>query len=271
MAARQTLPFAKRCGCARILTSRFVPKHVCYNIQRYLCARVNENTEAELHLGSSKTRERYDELAAFHTPTSALQKVLLAVGSASISLLDPTRPEMIAVLGETTGHTALKYIHNVMAHDKEGLEILSERPRINSRTVDLEALSKMPEGTLGKVYTDFLKTYKITPDSRQTVQFVDDMELAYVMQRKGRECEVAVKWVEGIQTRLPMCIGGALFGPLRYGPKYRQKYVKYYLPWAVKTGFEAKFLMNVFYEKRWEQSVSELLEELNIKPLKLEP
>ena len=27
--------------------------------------------------------------------------------------------------------------------------------------------------------------------------------------------EVLVKWVEAIQTRLPMCIGGAIFGPLR--------------------------------------------------------
>jgi ubiquinone biosynthesis protein Coq4 len=27
--------------------------------------------------------------------------------------------------------------------------------------------------------------------------------------------EVLVKWVEGLQTRLPMCVGGAIFGPLR--------------------------------------------------------
>jgi ubiquinone biosynthesis protein Coq4 len=27
--------------------------------------------------------------------------------------------------------------------------------------------------------------------------------------------EVMVKWVEGLQTGLPMCIGGAILGPLR--------------------------------------------------------
>lgn len=32
--------------------------------------------------------------------------------------------------------------------------------------------------------------------------------------------EVAVKWVEALQTGLPMCALGALFGPLRLGPKY---------------------------------------------------
>ena len=28
--------------------------------------------------------------------------------------------------------------------------------------------------------------------------------------------EVIVKWIEGLQTGLPMCIGGAVLGPLRY-------------------------------------------------------
>ena len=27
--------------------------------------------------------------------------------------------------------------------------------------------------------------------------------------------EVIVKWIEGLQTGLPMCIGGAVLGPLR--------------------------------------------------------
>ena len=31
--------------------------------------------------------------------------------------------------------------------------------------------------------------------------------------------EVAVKWVEFIQTGLPMCGLAAIFGPLRLGPK----------------------------------------------------
>lgn len=66
------------------------------------------------------------------------------------------------------------------------------------------------------------------------VRFVDDTELAYVIQRY-REVhdlyhsmfdmptnmlgEVTVKWVEAIQTRLPMCVTGALFGSLRLAPK----------------------------------------------------
>lgn len=31
--------------------------------------------------------------------------------------------------------------------------------------------------------------------------------------------EVTVKWVEAIQTKLPMCVGGALFGSIRLSKK----------------------------------------------------
>ncbi len=72
------------------------------------------------------------------------------------------------------------------------------------------------------------------PDDRYPVQFVDEMPLAYVMQRY-REVhdlfhtllgmptnmlgEIVVKWVEGIQLGLPLGILGGLVGPIRLGPK----------------------------------------------------
>ncbi|XP_069674461.1 ubiquinone biosynthesis protein COQ4 homolog, mitochondrial [Periplaneta americana] len=230
-------------------------------------------------VGKNKFEE---EFSANHIRTTGIQKMLLAVGSAAVSLLDPGRADMIAVMGETAGDGAIKYMLNKMQADSEGQKILRERPRINSKTVDLEKLRQMPDGTLGRAYISFLDTNKVTPDSRLPVQFVDDVELAYVMQRY-REVhdlfhtvlgmptnmlgEVTVKWVEAIQTRLPMCIGGALFGPLRLYPKQRQKYVQHYLPWAIQTGMNSRFLMNVYYEQRWEQSMQELRDELNIKPL----
>lgn len=78
--------------------------------------------------------------------------------------------------------------------------------------------------------------------------------------------EVAVKWFEGIQTRLPMCVTGALVGPVRLGPKHFQIYSTSLLPWAVQNGVQAKFLMNVYFEKHWEMSISELRGKLNITP-----
>lgn len=57
--------------------------------------------------------------------------------------------------------------------------------------------------------------------------------------------KVAIKWVEGIQTKLPMCIGGGIWGAARLKPKHRQLYLKYYLPWAIMTGNNARFLQGI--------------------------
>ncbi|KAF2899370.1 hypothetical protein ILUMI_06813 [Ignelater luminosus] len=225
-----------------------------------------------------------DDFHKNHIPTNIFQKLALSVGSAAVSLLDPHRGDMIACLGETTGQQAAQYVLNKMESSPEGLEILKQRPRINSMTVNLEKLKTYPEGTLGKIYSNFLERNQVTPDSRLMVQFVDDVNLAYVIQRY-REVhdlihtilemptnmlgEVTVKWVEAIQTTFPMCIGGALFGPIRLKPKHRQLYKQYYLPWAIKTGTNSDFLLNLFFEKRWEQPLVELHKEVGISSLVL--
>lgn len=46
------------------------------------------------------------EYKAHHIPTSALQRSVLTIGSAAVSLLDPYRADMIACLSETTGKTS---------------------------------------------------------------------------------------------------------------------------------------------------------------------
>ncbi|XP_068236776.1 ubiquinone biosynthesis protein COQ4 homolog, mitochondrial-like [Palaemon carinicauda] len=224
--------------------------------------------------------EKPPPLYKYHIPTNTFQKVILSVGAATAAILDPRRADMVAVLGETTGYDALSKLFSKMIQDTEGQKILLDKPRINSSSLDLNELSKLPEGTLGHAYIKFLDDNQVTPDSRLPVQFVDDPELAYIMQRY-REAhdlfhtvlgmptnmlgEVTVKWVEGIQTGLPMCVGGAIFGPLRFKPKQRQKYLSTYLPWAIRVGKSSKLLMNVYFEKRWEQSLAELRQELGIE------
>uniref|UniRef100_A0A8C7AVW3 Coenzyme Q4 n=1 Tax=Neovison vison TaxID=452646 RepID=A0A8C7AVW3_NEOVI len=91
-----------------------------------------------------------------HIPTSPLQKALLAAGSAGMALYNPYRHDMVAVLGETTGHCALKVLRDQMRKDPEGAEILRERPRISLSTLDLDKLRSLPEGSLGQEYLRFL-------------------------------------------------------------------------------------------------------------------
>ncbi|XP_049887209.1 ubiquinone biosynthesis protein COQ4 homolog, mitochondrial [Pectinophora gossypiella] len=220
-----------------------------------------------------------EEMQNNFIPTNLFQKTLLSCGSAAVALLNPHRGDMIACLGEVTGNDALKYMRSKIIETQEGKEILQNMPRINSKTVSFQKLSELPENTLGRVYADFMRDNNITADSRLPVQFIDDPELAYVMQRY-REVhdlvhatlfmkttmlgEVTIKWVEGIQTRLPMCISGGIWGAGRLKPRHRHLYLQYYLPWAIRTGNNAKFLQGIYYEKRWEQDIDEFHKEMNI-------
>ncbi|XP_050966593.1 ubiquinone biosynthesis protein COQ4 homolog, mitochondrial isoform X2 [Labeo rohita] len=180
---------------------------------------------------SSSDSKQYDgRLYPSHIPTSSVQKAVLALGAGVAALKNPYRHDMVAVLGETTGHQALIKLRDRMRNDPEGYTILIERPRIRLSTLDLTCMSALPDGTLGREYLRFLEENRVTPDSRADVKFVDNEELAYVMQRY-REVhdllhtllnmptnmlgEVVVKLFEAAQTGLPMCVLGATLGPLR--------------------------------------------------------
>jgi ubiquinone biosynthesis protein Coq4 len=82
--------------------------------RRFLAATVND---------VNRTKFEEDFLSS-HIETTRFQKFLLAVGSAAVSLLDPTRADMIAVMGETAGDSAIRYMLQKMQLDSEGQEIL---------------------------------------------------------------------------------------------------------------------------------------------------
>uniref|UniRef100_A0A8B9B9M9 Ubiquinone biosynthesis protein COQ4 homolog, mitochondrial n=1 Tax=Anser brachyrhynchus TaxID=132585 RepID=A0A8B9B9M9_9AVES len=189
--------------------------------------------------------------------------------------------DMVAVLGETTGCLALPNLRDKMKHHPEGYRILQERPRIRLSTLDMDRLRGLPDGTLGREYVRFLEDNKVSPDTRMPAKFVDDEELAYVIQRY-REVhdlmhtllgmptnmlgEVVVKWFEAVQTGLPMCILGAAFGPVRLNTRKLQVLATELVPWAIRSGRNASCILNVYYEQRWEQSVESLREEIGILP-----
>ncbi|XP_055516428.1 ubiquinone biosynthesis protein COQ4 homolog, mitochondrial isoform X2 [Leucoraja erinacea] len=227
------------------------------------------------------TEDGYCSIYHTHIPTNSLQKALLAAGSAFMSLYDPYRHDMVAVLAETTGQLAVRTLRDRMRNDVEGHRILQERPRINSSTLDLTGLRELPEGTFGREYIRFLDVNRVTPDSRMPVRFVDEEELAYVIQRY-REVhdfmhtllgmptnilgEVAVKWFEAVQTGLPMCVLGAVFGPLRVSTRNIRVLTRDLIPWAVQCGRAAHCVLNIYYENRWDQSLESLREEIGIIP-----
>lgn len=80
---------------------------------------------------------------------------------------------MVATFGETTGHFALEKMYRKMLNHPEGLQILQERPRINSSTVNIDKLASLPENTFGYAYYRFLKD-NVSLFSFQNVLYTND-------------------------------------------------------------------------------------------------
>ena len=171
-----------------------------------------------------------------------------------------------------------------MLSDPTGRRILRDRPRISSSTLSMTYLRTLPENTVGRAYADWLDREGVSPDTRDTVKYIDDEECAYVMQRY-REChdfyhavtglpivvegEVALKAFEFANTLLPMT-GLSMFAVTRLKPKERERFWKIYLPWAIKNGMGAKEVINIYWEEQLERDVNVLRAELGIeKPVDL--
>jgi len=236
-----------------------------------------------------------------HRPTSLIQKVILASQSAVTALIDPTRDDavrfcfrrmtnttlsqniqfQIAVLGETTGYLALKGMYSRMKRDVKGREILEERPTISMDSIDFERLrSDCQPGSLGSSYVSFMDSHEFNPDERKSVMYVDDEELAYVMQRY-RELhdfwhvllglppsvrgELALKWFELVQTGLPMTAISAVVGPSRLSSSESTSFWSVDVPWAIRSGQRAEFLMNVNVENLLNEPLDQLRKSLNIE------
>jgi ubiquinone biosynthesis protein COQ4 len=90
---------------------------------------------------------------------------------------------MVATLGEVTSECTLRKLCQYMKQSEEGKRILDERPIIHSSKIDWPFLNNLPDASFGKAYVRFLKKHQISPDTRTSVQFISDPELAYVMTR----------------------------------------------------------------------------------------
>jgi ubiquinone biosynthesis protein COQ4 len=145
--------------------------------------------------------------------------------------------------------------------------------------MSLTYLRTLPDNSVGRTYAAWLEREGVSPDTRDSVKFIDDEECAYVMQRY-REChdfyhaltglpvyvegEVALKAFEFANTLLPMT-GLSIFAVTRLKLAERQRFWNTYFPWAIKNGLRSEEVINVYWEERLERDVDELRAELGIE------
>ncbi|KAJ5335338.1 hypothetical protein N7452_007741 [Penicillium brevicompactum] len=215
-----------------------------------------------------------------HVPLTTIERGALAIGSAVGSLINPRRADLIAALGEATATPYFIYrLRDAMLSDPSGRRILRDRPRITSETLSMPYLRTLPENSVGRTYAKWLDREGVSPDTRDNVQYIDNEECAYVMQRY-REChdfyhavtglpifvegELALKALEFLNTLLPMT-GLSLFAFIRMKPAEKERFLSLHLPWAIRSGLQSKELINVYWEEVLEKDVDELRAELNIE------
>ena len=216
-----------------------------------------------------------------HVPTTALQKNFIGIFSAFKALNNPHRADAVAALGEVTGRAALERMRTKMRSDSVGRELLRDRPLLDNTGLAKLNLHELPAGTFGHAYSQYLNCHGFDPDERDVVKFVDDEELAWVMTRYRQThdfghvlCgippsvlgEIALKWFEAVQTRLPMCGLSALAGPMALTPAERAYLRTALVPWALRAGQKANPLLAVRIEDEFTTPLHELQARLRIEP-----
>ncbi len=224
-----------------------------------------------------------------HRPITPVQRAFLAVGSAVLGFLNTHRGDMISVLGDTTGAPVLRQLHQSMTTTEEGRRVLSEKPRIlttgiasGAGGVDFAALRALPPNTFGAQYAAWMDSHGYHPNDRSSVQFVDDPELAYVMQRYREvhdlwhvlvQCptsvlgEVAQKWWEAVQTSgLPITVISSLIGPFRLSLAEQSALVSTYIPWALRSRTTINTpLLAVYWEEYFDQPIEQVRKRFGIE------
>lgn len=234
-----------------------------------LGARAAASVAAATRLPAASARRRGLTVAAAGSGAGSViritpwQRLIVGAGAAVAALVDPARGDMVALLGELTGEPALRRMAARMTAHPDGAALLTARPRIRRATVQA-AIDAAPPGSLGAAYREYLGAHGFSPDERSAVVAIADPTLAYVMTRY-REThdfvhvlaglppsvlgETAVKWLEMVQTGLPMAALSALVAPARLSSGERSQLLREYVPWAARVGREAVDLLCVPYER----------------------
>jgi ubiquinone biosynthesis protein COQ4 len=207
-------------------------------------------------------------------------------------MMDPTRADAVAAVGELTGTVALQRLHQAMQHDETGKIILQERPIVSKENIPYQYLLQSSQTilstpsediTFGQAYGAFLSKHGFDPDERDTIKYISDPDLAYVMLRYRQNHdffhvltdlpptvlgELGLKWLELFQTGLPLAAFSGTIGSFQLDPRMKSILWKEYLPWATRVAQQMEFgaLMMVYYEHEWETPLIELRQRLGVEP-----
>lgn len=159
-------------------------------------------------------------------------------------------------------------------HREEGRRMLSERPSLQGKTLDLEALERLPEGTLGHEFARYFRDNKISPfettlEIKSDVDFIgkryrETHDLLHVLTGYGTDVvgEMEVQAYAfgnlGIHSAVLILLVGTL-GQLKERPSGSELSLYLRRVWAAyHRGRTSEQFLDFWFEHYWETPVTTL-------------
>lgn len=211
------------------------------------------------------------------------QELFIVTRAVVRTMRDSEQTQEIHKTEEITGRGRFKKIREACFDGDEGRDLLRDRPELCSAEVDYAWLASLPEGTLGRAYSNHLVDNGLSADYQAAAtRYVADPEMAYLMRRfrqthdvwhaliglgtHGHE-ETIIHAFSWGQLRLPVSamviVGGTLkhiVGEQRWGA------LRHALREAYENGCAAAPLLPVYWERHWERPLAEVRASYRIRP-----
>jgi ubiquinone biosynthesis protein COQ4 len=213
-------------------------------------------------------------------PLPLLGRAGLALGR---TLLDSTRTDEIVVAEEILAQAQLRYwVEHGVFEGEEASELLRDRAEFSDALLD--HLRGLPEGSLGGAFARFLDQHALSLDAlRQPTPYTQGELESYLMSRL-RQCHdlwhvLMGLGTEGFEEVLVHCFSVAQTG-LPYSTVIiglgTIKHMVFEGRWntlardtraAYASGRDARPIVAAYWERRWEQDLTDVRREFGIVPL----
>ncbi len=203
---------------------------------------------------------------------SALERWRRGLRALATVLTDPEQTDQVLVFSAYVNAGRSPERLRAFFEDPAGQRLYAEHRTIDSHTIDLDVLAKLPAGTLGHAYAEFLQSRGFTPDVFEGAPAgVTDPRASYVIQRIRQThdlwhvvtgqatdpaSEVALQAFTYAQVGAPSSLILAIAGTLR-GIREKPGIVHDVLA-MYRTGRHAEKLATFPWEDHWATPLGEL-------------
>ena len=220
------------------------------------------------------------ELAAVNAALSGRLGPRLKLGARALRkiLSDPEDTRQVFTLFLTLNAEQIPKFRARFLAEPNGPALMAERPAIDSRSVDFDALGRLPADTLGGAFARHLTANGLSPDIFKAPPGVP-AEIAYLGQRMRQshdiwhvltgyttavDDELALLAFSHGQSKMPGPAVLASVGAIRFFPRYPGVFRK--VLDGYRRGRDARSLLTVRWEELWQTPLAEVRARYGIRP-----